>query len=136
MRKVWFLGAIALSLNSFGCSMFHANSPSNTTAKEVISTLSAGAAVLDGVCAITAANLKDPQLAQDCGDAYDRTRVKLAAAQVALDNGDKSFVCAVKLSTSALQDFADIYRNKVGSVPEAVTVALAVGGAVGSQCKE
>lgn len=130
---VIFVSSISLTA---GCGLFKAGTAENTTAKTVVSTMVAAVSVLDAVCAQTAIDIHDAQLAQDCADAYTRTRDKLVAVQTALENNDQSFVCAVKVCESALEDFADIYKARSGKeLPQAVIVAESIGRAFGAQCR-
>lgn len=136
MKNIIVSTVLASSIFLGGCGLFHSNSPSNGTAKEVINAMAMATGILDSVCAVTAKELGDADLAAKCADAYTRTRDKLQAAQLALANEDKSFVCSVKIAYSALQDFADVVRVRTGKVPEAVTVALAIAHGIGDQCTE
>lgn len=133
--KTIFSGIFLSTLTLAGCGLFKANSPENTTAKEVVTTLTVAVSILDSVCSQYAVETKDLNLAQDCAAAYNSAREKLLAAQSALENNDKSFVCTVKLCESALEDFANVYKAKSGELPPAVIIAESLGRTFGAQCK-
>lgn len=131
-KRIFVSTILAASVFVVGCNQ--ANAPSLDGAKVVLSGMVTAVAILDSVCAQTAAETKDLQLAKDCATAYDQTRAALTKAQVALDNNDKSFVCAVALAEQALEGFAQVYEAKSGPLPESVLIAESLGRAFGAQC--
>lgn len=117
-----------------GCGLLNPHSPTNTTGKEVVYAFDVALDVLDKSCQAFATDIHDDKMLAACTDGYTRAKAKIVDVEVALNDPNRSFVCAVALANSTMKDFADVYTSKGNQLPEVVRTALAIGDAIGASC--
>ncbi|WP_394844031.1 hypothetical protein LZC95_44130 [Pendulispora brunnea] len=115
-----------------------ANAPDRQNARAAILTVAKAVSIADEVCATTAKNRSNAQLAKTCKDAYDVARPALLAAESGVDaweNGQRHDVaCSAINAANALRNMGEALSGAGVALPAVLTDALLLSRGLGEVC--